>query len=55
MQDINKYILINLYNVNTKTELVKILEELRNLLKNLDINPNKQIVLAGVISISPLN
>ena len=34
--DADQYILINLYDVNIKTEQVKVLEGLESLLKNLD-------------------
>ena len=44
--DADQYILINLYNANIETEQVKILEELQNLLKNLDISQNKRIIFA---------
>ena len=36
--DKDNYIAINLYNANTETEQVKILQELENLLKKFDIN-----------------
>ena len=37
---------MNLYNPNTETEQVKILEELQSFLRNLDINQNKRIIFA---------
>ena len=39
--DTDQYILINLYNANTKTEQLKILRELQSLLKVFGINQNK--------------
>ena len=44
--DADQYILMNLYNPNTETEQVKILEELQSFLRNLDINQNKRIIFA---------
>ena len=48
--DADQYTL-NLYNANTETEHVKILEELQSLLKNLDISQNKRIIFAGDFNI----
>ena len=42
---------MNLYNGNTETEQVKILEELQSLLDNLDIGENKHIIFAGNFNI----
>ena len=44
--DADQYILINLYNANTETEQIKIVDELQNLLKNSDISQNKRIIFA---------
>ena len=41
MLDTDQYILINLYNANTKTEQLKILREVQSLLKIFGINQNK--------------
>ena len=51
--DADQYILINLYtrNANTEIEQIKILEELQNLLKNLDISQNKRIIFADDLDI----
>ena len=49
--DVDQYISINLYNANTETEQVKILEELQSLLKNLDSSQNKRIIFAGDFNI----
>ena len=49
--DTNKYILMNLYNANTETEQVKIVEEFQSLLKFFDINQNQWIIFAGDFNI----
>ena len=49
--DVDQYILINLYNENTKTEELKTLKELQSLLKIFDINQNKQIIFVGDFNI----
>ena len=49
--DVDHYILKNLYNANTETKQVKLLEELQTLLKNLNINQNKQIIFADNFNI----
>ena len=49
--DADQHILINLYNANIETEQVKILEELQNLLKNLDISQIKRIIFADDFNI----
>ena len=49
--DADQCILINLYNANTETEQVIILEELENLLKKFDISQNKRIILASYFNI----
>ena len=49
--DADQYILRNLYNANTETEQVKILEELQSLLKNLDVSQNKRIIFADDFNI----
>ena len=41
------YILVNIYNANTETEQIKVLNNLHLLLDSLDIHQNKQIILAG--------
>ena len=51
MLDADQYILINLYNANTETEQVKILEELQSLFKNLDNSQNKYTIFAGDFNI----
>ena len=40
-----------LYNVNTETEQVKILEKLQNLLKKSDITQNTRIIFVGDFNI----
>ena len=47
----DQYILIHLYNAYNETEQVKILEELQNLLKKLDISQNKSIIFADDFNI----
>ena len=42
----SKYILINLYNVNTEKEQLEMLSNLFALLKTFDIDPNKHIIMA---------
>ena len=49
--DADKYILINLYNANTKTEQCKIFNGLQILLKFFDINQNNRIIFAGDFNI----
>ena len=49
--DTDQYILINLYNANTDTEQVKILEKLQSLLKNLDIRQSKGIISSGNMNV----
>ena len=49
--DVDQYISRNLYNANTETEQVKILEELQSLLKKLDSSQNKRIIFAGDFNI----
>ena len=49
--DADQYILINLYNANTDTEQVKILEKLQSLLKNLDIRQSKGIISSGNMNV----
>ena len=49
--DADQHVLINLYNAYTETEQVKVLQELRNPAKNLDINQNKRIIFAGDFNI----
>ena len=49
--DTEQCILINLFNANTETEQVIILEELENLLTNFDISQNKRIIFAGYFNI----
>ena len=49
--DVDQYILNNLYNANTETKQVKLLEELQTLLKNLNISQNKQIIFADNFNI----
>ena len=51
MLDGDHYIVINLYNANTKTELCKIFNELQSLLKFFDFNQNKRIIFAGAFNI----
>ena len=45
--DDTDYILVNIYNANTETEQIKVLNNLHLLLDSLDIHQNKQIILAG--------
>ena len=47
MQDADQYILINVYNVKTETEQLKLFKELQSLLKLFDSNQNKRIIFAG--------
>ena len=51
MLDGDHYIVINLYNANTKTEQCKIFNELQSLLKFFDFNQNKRIIFAGAFNI----
>ena len=44
--DDTNYILINIYNGNTETEQIKVLNNLHLLLVSLDIHHNKKIILA---------
>ena len=41
------YILINLYNANTEKEQINVFSNMFALLKKFDINPKKQIIMAG--------
>ena len=43
----SKYILINLYNVNTDKEQIDVLRDLFALLKKLDIGSNKHLIMTG--------
>ena len=43
----SEYILINLYNANTEKEQINVLGNMFVLLEKFDINPNKQIIMAG--------
>ena len=43
----SEYILINLYNANTENEQINLLNSLFELLKDFDIIPTKQLVMAG--------
>ena len=43
----SEYILINLYNANTENEQIDVLSVLFELLEEFDINPTKQLVMAG--------
>ena len=43
----SKYILINVYNVNTENEQMDVLRSLFELLEEFDISPGKQQVVAG--------
>ena len=45
--DDTDYILVNIYNANTETEQIKVLNNFHPLLDSLDIHQNKQIILAG--------
>ena len=45
--DDTDYILVNLYNANTETEQIKVLNNLHLPLDSWDIHQNKQIILAG--------
>ena len=47
----DQYILINLYNVNTKIEQYKIFNELQSLLNFFDINQKKIIIFENDFSI----
>ena len=50
--DDTDYILVNIYNGNTETEQIKVLNNLHLLLDILDIHQNKQIILAGDFNLS---
>ena len=39
--------MINLYNANTEKEQIEVLSNLFALLKTFDINPSKQLIMAG--------
>ena len=54
MLDADQYILINLYNANTKTEQCKFFNELQSLLNFFDINQKKRITFAGDFNIFSL-
>ena len=43
----SEYILINLYNANTEKEQINVFSNMFALLKKFDINPKKQIIMAG--------
>ena len=43
----SKYILINLYNVNTDKEQIDVLRDLFALLKKFDIGSNKHLIMTG--------
>ena len=43
----SEYILINLYNANTEKEQINVFSNMLALLKKFDINPTKQIIIAG--------
>ena len=43
----SEYILINLYNADTEKEQIEVLSDLFALLKTFDINPRKQLIMAG--------
>ena len=47
----SEYILINLYNPNTKKEQIKVFSNMLALLKKFDTNPKKQIIMAGDFSL----
>ena len=42
----SEYILINLYNANIEKEQINVFSNVFALLKNFDINPKKQIIVA---------
>ena len=54
MLDADQYILINLYNANTKTKQCKFFNELQSLLNFFDINQKKRITFAGDFNIFSL-
>ena len=45
--DESKYILVNIYNANIESEQLKVLNDLSELMKKVNITHGKQIVLAG--------
>ena len=45
--DVEKFVLINLYNPNTEKEQVEALNTLLNMMKTIDINGNSKLSLAG--------
>ena len=47
IDDTDDNIFVNMYNANTETEQIKLLNNLHLLLDSLDIHQNKQIILAG--------
>ena len=51
MLDGDHFIIINLYNANTETELCKTINDLQSLLNFFDINQNKRITFAGDFNI----
>ena len=51
MLDGGHFMIINLYNANTETELCKTINELQSLLNFFDINQNKRITFAGDFNI----
>ena len=42
-----KFVLMNLYNANTETELVSVLNDLSSLLENFNVNLEKNFIFAG--------
>ena len=46
INDVN-FVLINLYNANTETEQVSVLNNLSSLLENFDLTSEKNLILAG--------
>ena len=51
MLDGDHFIIINLYNANTETELCKTINDLQSLLNFFNINQNKRITFAGDFNI----
>ena len=50
--DAEQYIIINMYNANTETDQVKILEDLvKKLFQKWDISQNERIIFAGDFNI----
>ena len=50
--DVEKFVLINLYNPNTEKEQVEALNTLLNMMKTIDINGNSKLSLAGDFNVS---